>query len=114
MNIYKIYKLVAPFLTNINLLYEFYLDILKNQSHPYIILILRENHRHILNKDEFMRASKRNGFTLIPVYFEQLTFREQIELIHCTDILIGVGGAAFSLSVFLKPGISFLAVFIIE
>ncbi|GAA3993014.1 glycosyltransferase family 61 protein [Hymenobacter antarcticus] len=58
--------------------------------------------RRIINEPEVDAVLEEFGFE--KVYFERITFSEQIQLMHETTILLGVHGAGMTNMFFLQPG----------
>ena len=62
-----------------------------------------QNHRRINDQSEFQKVLDYYGFkTIIP---EELTFLEQVEIVRNAKILFGPQGSAFTLQIFMPPGI---------
>nr|CAH8819994.1 unnamed protein product [Trichobilharzia regenti] len=87
---------------------------LNQSSHPHILLISRRNHiahprnmkghvsRKISNEEKLLSELKQMGFrNSMLIDLVQLPMSEQIKLVMNTDILIGMHGAALTLSLFL-------------
>ncbi len=68
------------------------------------ITLIQRNYRKIINIEELKQVAIELGFPNISiVYFDRLTVLEQYQLARCTDILIGMNGAALQWAVFMKP-----------
>lgn len=69
--------------------------------------------RKISNEDEIVAALQKNfpGVEIRKVVMEKLPMKEQLELIHRTDILIGMHGAALGFSMILPPNAGLLELF---
>jgi hypothetical protein len=62
-----------------------------------------QNHRRIKNQSELQKVLDYYGFkTIIP---EELSFLEQVEIVRNAKILFGPQGSAFTLQIFMPPGI---------
>ncbi len=68
------------------------------------ITLIQRTIRKIINIKQLKQVAIKLGFTNISiVYFERLTVLGQYQLVRCTDILIGINGAALQWALFMKP-----------
>jgi capsular polysaccharide biosynthesis protein len=74
----------------------------QQKSQSDLIFLARENDRREFNQGEIENIAIRNGFRL--VYMENLSFREQVELMFGAKIIVGASGAAFSNVLFCQKG----------
>ena len=69
------------------------------------VLIQQRRNRKILNADELKRAAEEIGFNWTDVVtFEDVTLRQQLKNVACSDILVGVQGAGLEWLRFMRPG----------
>jgi len=61
----------------------------------------RQKTRRLYNEDEFVKTIKKFGFEI--VYFEHMSFKEQVYLMNETAILIGAHGANLANALFMQP-----------
>jgi hypothetical protein len=67
------------------------------------VFILRGNRvRRIVNEDKVIDILETHGFSFCN--FESLTFKEQIQCMHKTSVLVGVHGAGLANMIALEPG----------
>ncbi len=67
-----------------------YSGITNNTCSGSTVLLLGRNNRRILNMEEMRKVALKMGFKNVTITkFEKRTFKEQLNLIRCTDILIG-------------------------
>jgi len=66
------------------------------------MFLARDQSRRSYNQEELLAAATRYGFE--PVFPEQLSFREQVELFSSAEFVIGPSGAAFANMLFCQPG----------
>ena len=67
-----------------------YSDITHDKCLGSTVLILDRNNRRILNMEEMRIVAEEVGFKNVSIVkFEKRTFKEQLNLIRCTDIFIG-------------------------
>jgi hypothetical protein len=98
----------GDYIQNIDLLLELRNAILKKLAirseydGPTKVFLARPPGRRSYNQEEIMAAAKRRGFTL--VWLEKLSLKEQVQLIHNADYVVGPTGAAFTNVLFMKPG----------
>lgn len=62
----------------------------------------RQPHRHLINETELLPVLQRYGFET--VYFEDMSFPAQVQLMQETEVLLGIHGANLTNSLFLRPG----------
>lgn len=68
----------------------------------YVTFIDRIATRHIINVMQLVNVTRKRGFRYVRVeYLENRTIHEQLRIIHCSSILIGVQGAALTFYSFL-------------
>ena len=68
----------------------------------YVTFLQRQSTRKILNINQLMDLAKRAGLKNIRLeYFEGKTIPEQMRIIHCTAVYVGVQGAALTWYAFL-------------
>lgn len=76
-----------------------------------IVLINRKSSRKILNSQEIINFAKSLGYTNSSVvYMEDLSIQEQMQVIHCADVLIGVQGAALTWFPFMPFNATFVEI----
>ena len=83
----------------------------KTCVYPQVTIIQRSHSRRIYNVDDIQRhvASKFPYFSNVKIiHMENMTIQEQIQEIQCTNVLIGVQGAALSWLQFLPKGAYFI------
>ena len=76
------------------------------KGHSDRIFLARGNGRRAYNQDELRDIAARHGFRA--VYVEQLSFREQVELLTAARFVIGPSGAAFANTLFCREGTQLL------
>jgi hypothetical protein len=72
-----------------------------------IVYIKRKGIRYILNDDiciNVLNALYKDKYTIVVAYLEDMSFREQIDLMHGCILLVGCHGAGFINTYFMKPG----------
>lgn len=67
------------------------------------VTILKRKLRRIQNRDALLQALLKAGFKAQLVDLADLSFKQQWEIIRCTDILVGVQGAGLQWVMFLQP-----------
>ncbi len=73
-------------------------------KHPTITIQQREC-RSILNAEQLQNTAKSKGFKYTEiVIFEKLSLQEQLQVIACTDVLVGIQGAGLEWIYFMQPG----------
>ena len=66
-------------------------------SRDFISIRQRNESRMILNIEEISNATRSMGYKAVRVAdFAELNFVQQLRIVHCTDILIGVQGAGLA------------------
>ncbi|KAK9828936.1 hypothetical protein WJX72_002900 [[Myrmecia] bisecta] len=68
-----------------------------------MLIVTRAGRRALLNAEELQRMAVAAGFSARLVDFETLPFKQQLELVVQTDVLLAVHGAACVYAGFLKP-----------
>ncbi|MDP4266552.1 MAG: glycosyltransferase family 61 protein [Bacteroidota bacterium] len=91
----------------INKVREFYLDFFKTNisiktSKRIYISRAKAARRQIENEEQVKTLLKNKGFDII--YFEELTFAEQLLISNNADIMLGLHGAGLTNMLFMKPG----------
>ena len=82
---------------------KYSLDVSDRPCKPKTLTIInRSSYRTILNADQLLKIAKDLGYNAKVVYMEKLTIKEQAQLIHCTNILVGVAGAGLQWGYFMK------------
>lgn len=72
---------------------------------PRVTFIQRQRTRILLNMDQLYAAVRRLGFRNVNVYnFETLSTLEQLRVVRCTDVLIGVHGQGLAWHTFMRRG----------
>lgn len=61
-----------------------------------------QNHRKIINEVEVQQVLQRYGF--ISIHPEELSFKEQVDLVRNSNLLFGPQGSAFTLQIFMQQG----------
>jgi hypothetical protein len=74
------------------------------QDPKLVTLSLRHQDRRVLNVAEVSTALQQFGYTVEVVYFDQLTFTQQIKQMRRTRFLIGSYGSNLANGIFLQPG----------
>ena len=76
-----------------------------HKRHIQAVVILRRNFRNITNAGDvkIILEQEFNASVVMP-YFEDMTIREQIALVSCSDVMIGVHGAGLANYRFLRKG----------
>jgi len=70
-----------------------------------VTYIQRTNTRKLINETEHIEALKKiPHISLEVVDFEKLPFRQQLEVVRRTDVLVGIHGAGLAHTLFLRPG----------
>ena len=67
-----------------------------------VTIINRSTYRKILNAEKLQKIAEELGYITKVVYMEKLTLKEQAQLIHCTNVLVGVTGAGLQWAYFMK------------
>ena len=67
-----------------------------------LTIINRSLYRQILNAEDMKKIAEDLGYNAKIVQMEKLTLKEQAQLIHCTDVLVGVAGAGLQWAYFMK------------
>ncbi|KAH9838825.1 DUF563 domain-containing protein [Teratosphaeria destructans] len=77
----------------------------RNGNNLTLTMIDRHNRRRLLNKDQYFAKLQQRypDITMQFVDFASLTFAEQLQIAHSTDILVGVHGAGLTHGMFLPP-----------
>ena len=83
--------LLIPYLKNFNNIKNEEI----NNNNKIKIILINKNNRKILNSNEIINLIKNNFNNIIinEIYFEELNFKEQIEIVLNTNILIGMHGS---------------------
>ena len=69
------------------------------------ITLLQQKNRMILNINELQYAAQNAGFNNTEVVvFEDLSTKEQMKIVRCTNIFVGVQGAGLAWGLFLPNG----------
>lgn len=78
---------------------------MQDAANPIVCIIDRsgEKYRRILNQHDVIRLAQKLTQNAHMVKLERIGFREQLELLARTDILIGVHGAGLGMAAFLPP-----------
>ena len=76
----------------------------RSQLKPHFVFVDRGPgaSRRIINQEDFLEAARKYG-TAQSVQMQEFSFREQLQLMQDTDILIATHGSAGALMVFLPP-----------
>ena len=85
------------------------LDRLEIPSNPPLrrVFLARSNARRSYNQDAVLDVVQKLGFE--PVFMEQLSFREQVSLMHEAAFVVGPSGASFANTLFCQPGTRLLS-----
>ena len=75
------------------------LNIVRNNDGPKRVFLARPPNTRSYNQAEIIAAAQERGFE--PVYLEKLSFREQVQLMHNADCVVGPSGAAFTNTLFM-------------
>ena len=79
------------------------LDIRDDVCQPKTLTIIdRSTYRRILNTKEIKTIAEDLGYHVTIAVMEKLTLKQQAQLIHCTDVLVGVTGAGLQWAYFMK------------
>lgn len=78
------------------------LDIRRTDDGPKKVFLARPPGTRSYNQEEIIAVAKQRGFE--PVRLEKLSFKEQVQLMHNADYVVGPTGAAFTNTLFMKPG----------
>ena len=78
------------------------LDIAVTGDTPKHIFLARPPENRSYNQEEIIRAAEARG--LVSIRPETLSFRDQVQLFHNADVIVGPTGAAFANSLFCRPG----------
>ena len=68
-----------------------------------LTFIQRVSYRKVTNREELIKAAESLGFKVQSVKFETLPFIEQLKIARCTDVLLGLHGAALQWVKFMRP-----------
>ena len=71
---------------------------------PDAIFIQRQPNRRILNMDELLNVTRHQDLSIDAIGMETLPFLEQLRIIRCSKILLGVQGAGLQWGMFMQPG----------
>lgn len=77
------------------------LEIAHDNALPKRVFLARNPDARSYNQDEIIAAARARGFE--PIRMETLSFREQVQLMHNADHVIGPSGAAFANTLFRRP-----------
>lgn len=69
-----------------------------------ITVVRRTTFRMILNHDELVHELKSTGLKVQEVVLENLTFRQQMDIVRKTKVFVAGHGAALTYTMFLQPG----------
>ena len=80
------------------------------KEEPMVTLLQRKN-RVILNMDELRQTAIKVGFTnIIKTVFEDISTIEQMKIIRCTRVFVGVHGAGLAWGLFLRKKTALLEI----
>ncbi|MEM6386812.1 MAG: glycosyltransferase family 61 protein [Pseudomonadota bacterium] len=71
------------------------------------IFLARRHGRRSYNQDDALKVAARFGVE--PVYPEDMTFKEQVQMMHDATYVVGPSGAAFATTLFCQPGTQLLS-----
>lgn len=72
---------------------------------PQRVLIIQRNLRKILNVNDLLEAAKAEGYPESEVIIlENLSVEEQLKLVACSPVMVGVQGAGLQWSIFMPQG----------
>jgi glycosyl transferase family 61 len=77
------------------------LNITRTNDGPKRVFLARPPNTRSYNQSDIITAAQDRGFE--PVYLEKLSFREQVQLMHNADYVVGPTGAAFTNTLFMHP-----------
>ena len=76
-----------------------------------VTIIQRKLDRRILNIEELTLTLEREGYNNTHVVdMATLSIKEQMQLARCSDVLIGIQGAALHWGFFMRPGTGFVEI----
>ena len=75
------------------------LGVQRTGDEPKKVFLARPPGTRSYNQDEIITAAKQRGFE--PVRLEKLSFKEQVQLMHNADFVVGPTGAAFTNTLFM-------------
>lgn len=78
------------------------LNIKRSNDGPKRVFLARQPNSRSYNQTEIISAAQQRGFE--PVYLENLSFRDQVQLMHNADYVVGPTGAAFTNTLFMHSG----------
>ncbi|WP_298844434.1 DUF563 domain-containing protein [uncultured Roseobacter sp.] len=78
------------------------LAVTARQDGPRRVFLARPSDVRQYNQDDIIAAARKKDFHI--VYLEKLSFREQVQILHDADIVVGPSGAAWAGSLFMRPG----------
>ena len=74
-------------------------------------MIQRKSSRKIININELVRVAKNYGYKNVKiVYLEEHSTAEQMQIMYCADVLLGVQGSGMVWYKYLPPGAIFIEV----
>lgn len=76
------------------------LDIRRTDDGPKKVFLARPPGTRSYNQEEIIAVAKQRGFE--PVRLEKLSFKEQVQLMHNADYVVGPTGAAFTNTLFMQ------------